>query len=790
MNTFHQIVGTLLTNETLKTDLSVSKVSRDGLPYIMLKLPSVSSDKLILNQDVTCHIDEHHITIFQNYDHKSGHSAYHYTATLQSSDGCDVYRLRVFFNSIDQPKTVGWSRKMQKNSDDLFLRKELTPREIEITMDFAVEKIKSSIDFIRSQQQTQVGSAKERYQSLYSSFDQLIQDQVPGVKFDITQALIYLEGMKQSLCLQEALGIRRSRDKWALITRLEALINFTPQPIIKKEVVETQTSALVEIDLDESLPVAPTQEVKVLAVSRPKLNLRAMEEMFSAIDSKQSEISALREHTKLLSSFDDLKEDYRRCCEMYLEIMGDTSAVSELKQFTVLNDRMALIEQNQVLIEAKYVQTLLTFGEQTDENMKRLRSCQSAIESLMKSLVMKNVKLLIKNNKSQFLQLILEYKQFTTAELVNIMKAIFSYDRTECLDEVLTRYRIHSLLLEKDSENILLASYLFRLPFGHKLREALWKKIPALSSEAFYEKLNIELNKSKCEQLYDQISIVHDIECALMAKSLYAISSEQKYQMREAIELERQLPLSIKRVLRSKTSFSLDSPWVKKMTFAHEMYKEINQTMACLGTEFQQLVKKQIKSKMKQFKFEIFEQEKIILAELETIGEAELEKSLDSMIKFCHLLNNFLLYCLPIRMNGLSERAHTDLREYYFRQLQTFGMDTNPYDELNAIVSRLSENIKKLEELLSIIVGQKPDTQAFQPLLEAESIETRLACESYPAVSTTKLIEDDGASAIKALGTALTPFSSFAGKASTLLLEDKCTTKEEATCQLHPSLSP
>jgi hypothetical protein len=714
-NKFHQTVNKLINDNALEMYHSESLLYQHIYPYLKLTLPIEGVGELMFSRDVTHYIDEHHMTIFEDLEQQGEHSAFHYTAKLHSSDKFYVYRLRVFFNDKDQPIGVSWYRKALGESDDLYLQVELTAREIKLTMDFAAEQIKPLVYLIHDQQTTQVNNAKESYEALYRAYEQLIDAQVEGVPFAIGQALTYLADMKKCLHLQEELGIRSSRSKLAYITRLEALTHITHQPVTEKEAIEIPSSSIVELNLDESLAINPSQAIKVLNVSKPRIQTTELEKTFSDISLKHAAIpdtfKTIPTTTKkvlneaYLIFIEGLQNDYRECCQQYLLTMESHSSVSELKHFKKLNLTMDLIAKEQERIEAKYVQTLLLFGDQTTDIMGRLRACQSAIESLM----MNSIKLVIRNNKSNFLQLILDYKKFTTVELVDIMKVILATDSaTECLSDVLKRYRIHSFLLQKDSTNVLLATYLFRLPMAHSMRLACVYDIPALSSSTFYQKLHVELKKSKDAALYDATTIARDIENVRMAESLYASSSEQKHQIRQNIEWIRQLPVSIQAAL-GRMSFEPGSSCEKKVTLIYQISREINTTIALLSVSnpaFVSRLKQESNSQMRQFKTAMCENEANFVEYLSAIDATRLEQDLDEMIEYYHLLNNYLRYCLPTSMDVLSEAARTELREHYFSELKRFGMKKNPYEALQGALSAMADGMRALGSLLEAHVRQ------------------------------------------------------------------------------------
>lgn len=714
-NKFYQIVNRFISDNILVTYHPTHRLYQHIYSYVMLMLPIEGVSGLTFRPDVTYQLNEQHMTVFEDLEQQGDRSVFHYTAKLNSPDGFYVYRLRVFFNDNDQPMGVSWYRKALEESDDLYVQVELPAREIKLTMDFAAEQIKSLVYFIRDQQTTRVNNAKESYEALYRAYEQLIDDQVEGVPFAIAQALTYLADMKKCLHFQEELGIRSSRSKFAYITKLEALTHITHQPLIEKEAIEIPSSSMVELNSDESLVFNPGQVVNVSDVSKPKIQTTELEKIFSDISLKHSTIpdtfKVIPTTTKkvlnemYLIFIDGLQNDYRECCQQYLLTMERHSSISELKHFKRLNLTMDLITKEQERIEAKYVQTLLLFGDQTIEIMSRLRACQSAIESLM----MNSIKLVIRNNKSNFLQLILDYKKFTTVELVDIMKVILATDSaTECLSDVLKRYRIHSFLLQKDSINVLLATYLFRLPLAHPMRLACVYDIPALSSSTFYQKLHVELQKSKDAVLYDVTIIARDVENARIAESLYASSSEQKHQIRQNIEWIRQLPVSIQAAL-GRMSFEPGSSCEKKVMLIYQISKEINTTIELLSVRnpaFVSRLKQESNSQMRQFKTAMCENESNFVEYLSTVDATRLERDLDEMIEYYHLLNNYLRYCLPTSMDALSEAARTELREHYFSELKRFGMKKNPYEALQSALSAMADRMRTLDSLLEAHVKQ------------------------------------------------------------------------------------
>ena len=753
-NKFHQIVNKLANDNTLAMYPSESLLYQHTSPYLKLTLPREGVGELMFSPDVTQFIDEHHMTIFEDLEQQGEHSAFHYTAKLHRSDEFHVYRLRVFFNDKDQPIGVSWYRKAPGESDDLYLQVELTAREIKLTMDFAAEQIKLLVSLIHDQQITQVNNAKERYEAFYRAYDELIDAQVEGAPFAIGQALTYLADMKKCLYLQEELGIRSARSKLAYIRRLEALTQTTHQPVIEKKAIDMSVSSIAESNLDDSLVINFSQAVKVSDVSKPRIQTTELERIYSDISLKHSAIpdafKVIPTTTKKILNHDylifmeGLQNDYRECCQQYLLNMETHSSISELKHFKKLNRTMDLIAKEQEQIESKYAQTLLLFGDQTPDIIERLRACKSAIESLM----MNSIKLVIRNNKSNFLQLILEYKKFTTVELVDIMKVILATDSgTECFSDILKRYRIHSFLLQKDSTNVLLAMYLFRLPLVHPMRLACVYDIPALSSSTFYQKLYVELQKSKDEALYDATTLERDIDHVRMAESLYASSSEQKHQIRLNIEWIRQLPASIQAVL-GRMSFEPGSSCEKKMTLIYQISREINTTIALLSVSnpaFVSRLKQESSSQLRQFKTVISENEANFVEYLSTVDARRLEHDLDEIIEYSHLLNNYLRYCLPTSMDVLSDAARTELREHYFGELKRFGMKKNPYEAFQGALSAMADGMRALESLMETQINQlqylhdHPDdvtlsdiqafmsgfeaissfTQAVQPLLDA-----------------------------------------------------------------------
>lgn len=714
-NKFYKVVNKFINDNTLEMYCPLHRLYQQVYSYVLLMLPTEGVSDLMFHPDVTYQVSEQHMTVFEDLEQQGEISAFHYTAKLNNSDGFYVYRLRVFFNDNDQPMGVSWYRKALEESDDLYVQIELAAREIKLTMDFAAEQIKSLVYFIRDQQITQVNKAKEGYEALHRAYEQLIDDQVEGAPFAIDQALVYLTDMKKCLYLQEQLGIRSSRGKLAYITRLEALVNIVHQPVTEKEAIEMPSVSIAKSNSDASIAINHSQVVKVLDVSKPKMQTTKLEKAFSDISLKQAAIpdafkTIPTTNKKVLNEaylifIECLQNDYRECCQEYLFTMESHSAISELKHFKKLNLTMDLIAKEQERIEAKYVQTLLLFGDQTTDIIGRLRAYRSAIESL----TMNCIKLVVRNNKSIFLQLILDYKKFTTVELVEIMKVIFATDgATECLSDVLKRYRIHSFLLQKDSTNVLLVTYLFRLPMAHPMRLACIYDIPALSSSTFYQKLHVELQKSKDAAQYDVTTIDRDIENARMAESLYASSSEQKHQIRQNIEWIRQLPVSIQAAL-GRMSFEPGSSCEKKVTLIYQISREINTTIALLSVSnpaFVSRLKQESNSQMRQFKTALCENETNFVEYLNTIDATRLEQDLDELIEYYHLLNNYLRYCLPTSMDVLSEAARTELREHYFGELKRFGMKKNPYEALQGALSAMADGMCALGSLLEEHVRQ------------------------------------------------------------------------------------
>ncbi len=714
-NKFYQIVSRFISDSTLDTYHPTHRLYQNNSSYVMLMLPIEGGRELMFHPDVTYQLDEQHMTVFEDLEQQGDRSVFHYTAKLNSSDGLYVYRLRVFFNDNDQPMGVSWYRKVLKESDDLYVQVELTAREIKITMDFAAEQIKSLVYLIRFQQTIQINHAKESYKTLYRAYEQLIDDQVEGVPFAIDEALTHLADMKKYLHLQEALGVCPSPGKFAYITRLEALTRQPHQPVTEQDASKTPVSSIVESNKEESLSINTNQAVKVLDVSKPKVDTAALEKKFSDISLKHAAIpNALKTipttlqktlNEAYLMFFEELKNDYRECCEQYLLTMESYSSTNELKQFKKLNLTMDSITKEQERIEEKYVQTLLLFGDQTTYIIGRIRACQSAIESLK----MNNINLVIRNNKNKFLQLILDYKKITTFELIDIMKIILTTERaTECLSEVLKRYRIHSFLLQKDSAHVLLATYLFRLPIAHPMRLACVYDIPALSSSTFYQKLRVELKKSEDAGLYDATTIARDIEQASMAESLYASSSEQKHQLRQHIEWIKQLPVSIQTAL-GRMSFEPGSSCEQKVRLTYQISKEISATIALLSVSnpsFVRRLKQESSSQMRQFQTELYENESKFVEYLSTVDATRLEQNLDEMVEYYHLLNNYLRYCLPTSNEGLSEMAHTELREHYFAELKRFGMKKNPYEAIQEALSLEADELHKLGSLLKTYATQ------------------------------------------------------------------------------------
>jgi hypothetical protein len=741
-NKFYQIVNKFISDNTLETYHPTHRLYQHVYSYLMLMLPIEDASGLMFRPDVTYQLDEQHMTIFEDLEQQGDSSVFHYTAKLNSSDGFYVYRLRVFFNDNDQPMGVSWYRKALEESDDLYVQVELAAREIKLTMDFAAEQIKSLVYFIRDQQTTQVNNAKESYEALYRTYEQLIDDQVEGVPFAIGQALTYLADMKKCLHIQGELGIRSSRSTLAYITRLEALTHIIHQPVIEKEAIAIPSSSIVELNLNESLAINSSQVVKVSDVSKPKIQTTELEKTFSDISLKHSAIpdafKAIPTTTKkvlneaYLIFIEDLQNDYRACCQQYLLTIESHSSIRELKHVKKLNLTMNLITKEQERIEAKHVQTLLLFGDQTTDIMGRLRACQSAIESLMTN----SIKLVIRNNKNNFLQLILDYKKFTTVELIDIMKVILATDRaTECLSDVLKRYRIHSFLLQKDSTNVLLATYLFRLPMAHPMRLACVYDIPALSSSTFYQKLHVELQKSKDAVLYDPTTIARDIENVRMAESLYASSSEQKHQIRQNIEWIRQLPVSIQAAL-GRMSFEPGSSCEKKVTLIYQISREINTTIALLSVSnpaFVSRLKQESSSQMRQFQTAMCENEAHFVEYLSASNATRLEQDLDEIIEYYHLLNNYLRYCLPTSMDVLSEAARNELREHYFGELKRFGMKKNPYEALQGALSAMADEMRALGSLLEAHASQLQYIKAHPN--DVTSADIRTLVSGFEAIS-------------------------------------------------------
>jgi hypothetical protein len=706
LNQFYKLINKFANDNILEIYNPTRRLYHQVHSYIILMLPVEDVRDLIFGPDLTYKIGEHHMTVFENMEQHGNASTFHYTAKLNSSDGFYQYRLRVFFNDNDQPIGVSWYRKSAEEPDDLFVSVDLPPHKTKLTMDFSEEYIKPLINFIRTQQTTQVNKAQEDYHALYHAYELLNDAQIEDSPFPLEQALGYLGDIKKCLYLQDELGMHSSRSKLRYITRLEALIKNVNQPKIVEETLE--------------IPDAPCSDASNIfngkplitppLVTTPKMQTQQLEEAFSNISEKHTHVpdpfksiptSNKRSfNEQYLEFINELKNDYRKCCEHYLLVIEGELSMKDLTHFKSIMDK---ITTQQEIIESKFLQTLLLFGDETTTNIESLKAHHSAIKSLQ----INNIKLLIRHNKSKFLEIVLTHKKISNLEILEIMKYILvNHEAYECLRVVLNHYRIHSLLLQRDNENVLLVSYLFRLPITHPMRLECVYDIPAISSSLFHQKLQVELQKNQHEGLYDTAVIAGDIENASIAQNLYACSSEQKIQMRESIEWMRQLPVSIKNVLNRKLSESTQE-CEKKVRLIHEISNEINTTLALLSEsspEFVRQLKQESMSMKKQFQTAIYENEESFVECLNYIDAQQLDLVLDNMIEYSHLINNYLRYCLPSSLNFLSETANKALREYYYNELKRFGMKNNSY---MALEKALSSSIDELIKIKSIFLAHQ-----------------------------------------------------------------------------------
>jgi hypothetical protein len=710
INKFHKITDKLVRDNELEIYHPAYLLYKASVPYILLTLPLKASDRLIFSKDLIYTLDEQHITIFSNLEETGEQSAFHYTAKLNSVDGHYVYRLRVFFNDKDQPTGVSWYRKATYESDELYLPVELKTREMKICMDFAADRVKFPVEFIRTKKVTMVMDAKERYQTLRKAYEQLVDEQSAVNPFSFETAMEYIQDMKICLSKLNDIGVTSIRWQWAYLMKLEALALIANQPVAQNEEANTSHNSVVEAEESDVLLISNTFENISAITPEIIIDTSMLEKRFADISAKHASVPAAFKivpattrkilNEEYLMFLEQLQDDYRECCEMFLLTLENKSSRQNLKHYKELNHKMDLISKEQETIQNKYVQTILLFADETPDFIERLQGCKTPLESIM----VNSIKLLIRNNKSDFLQLVLDNKQLSSDELVEVIKVILTTENaTECLNLVLKKYRISTLLLQKDSNNVILASYIFRLPMVNSMRLACVYDIPALSSSSFYKKLLGELRLSRNDELYDTTTLERDIENARIAENLYANSSEQKHQIRQNIEWVRQLPASIQSAL-GRMSFEPNSSCHSKAKLFCEISQEINSALSILSKknpEFVRRLKHESKSQMQQFKTEMFQNEESFVDYLNSIDATRLESDLDLMINYAHLLNNYLKYCLPNSYHLISESEVKELRDYYFNELKSFGINNNPFEKLSHALTAVSSALKELSSALT-----------------------------------------------------------------------------------------
>lgn len=706
-NKFYKIVNKFIHDNSLEKYNPTHRLYKEMSSYVLLMLGIEDTYDLVFGPDMSYQLIEHHMTVFEDLEQHGDSSTFHYTAKLTSADGYFVYRLRVFFNDHDQPMGISWYRKATEQSDVLYIPIELTAREIKLTMDFAADQLKSLIGLIRAEQTLQVKKAQENYEKLHQAYVQLIDEQAEGTPFAIEQAQYYLSEMKTSLLLQDELGVQSARNKLAHIAKVETLINGIQEPENVSESSLTPNASIVE---SKSSELGAVQPLKVFNVSKPKIETSILEEKLATLTAKYAAIPDAFKvnpengkkvlHEAYLDFIKSLQKDYHECCQQYFLFSEDRASIGQLKHFKTLNQMMDWIALEHARVETKHVQTLLLCGDQTPDIIEHLRACSSAIEQL----VLNFVKFVMRNNKSSFLQIILDYKKLSTVEIVEIFRAIFTQEiSTECFSDFLNRYRIHSYLLEKDKDGVLLATHLFALPLTHSIRLTCVYETPALSARTFYSKLQAELQRDKILNPHDEFFIDTYIENAQMAECLYASSSEQKHQMRQNIKWLRQLPISVQTAL-DRLSFESNSSCGRKVTLLYQISQEINCTIEILSMhnpEFVERLKEASKSQLGEFKSALLENEEYFVAYLNSIDAVELEQNLDVTIEYSHLMNNYLRYCLPSSTSELTEDSRTILREYYYNELKRFGMKTNPYELIKNALSAISEGMQAIQSVLT-----------------------------------------------------------------------------------------
>lgn len=659
--------------------------------YLILSGRTQDARQLTFDSDLSHDLTEQHVTIFKKLEQEHEHSAYHYTAKFNDETQLYMYRLRVFFNDKDEPMGVSWYRKKIDELDDCYVDAQLEADDISKAIEFATQQIKPAIAVIRQQQKLKIDELKRAYQHAQDAYEQLIDNQTEESAFDTQQALVCVEAMQASLLSQEALGVNHLYHQFRYVQKLKILIETSVQVFDDHQATSNSVEKHVADEPAIIHPVAVKSQIRHTST----IQIAALEALFLEIESNYLAVPALlinvpARNEKIINDayltfFDGLKPLYQRCCESYLLLIDSSADIKTLKALHALTNRMDLIIKNQQAAEEKYVSSLLLFAHQNSSMIQRLRSCQA----IMNVLPVPRINAVIRGNKHEFLSIILGCKQLTLVELTEIMKTILTTNNTcDCLTEIINKgYPIHSILLQKDEQGVPLVSYLFRLPLSHPIRVQCEVNIPALSSVGFYQKL------------YKDLTTQPDIDNARAAERLYVGSSKKKYQIKQYNDFIKNMPKKLKKALEQ---LSLAPVCQNKVMLLRAILNEIDSTLAILSTsnpDFVKRLREESKSQSKQCQFELCKNESTFVGFLQEMQQKnQVDTFLDEMIEYYNFLNQYLCYCLPISTQSLSVEKCSQLREYYFKQLQRFGMQNNPYQALLNVVSALKESLSYIQE--------------------------------------------------------------------------------------------
>ena len=727
LNKFYLLISYLHSQNSLTRFAPDNLLYKTTQPYWLLQLATDENVNVFVNRELTWKVIDHHISVFETKSDENDQSIYHYTAKLLSENAFYIYRLRVFFNKFDQSVGISWYRKAHNEADDLYVSMQMDAIENKLVTHFAMEQIQELIGFIRGEQTARINSAREKYESLHCEYEELIDSQTEETPFEHAQASNLIEQMANQLNLLEKLGDALYMKKQFYVQKLKNLMEAIPVAQNSLALDSTKYTAVTKTET-----LSTEQEISFFEIDRPVIATRlyhsdtidstTLDHIIEQITQQQSNlppalVSVPNSADKILNeSYLDaiaaLQLLHQRCCEEYLMIIDGNAvmiSLKKIKQYRQIVDD--LTEKHDALIR-KYLQTLFIFAEETNDMLVRLQACSSAIELLP----VNNINYLLRKNKSKFLEIILKHKKFEDTELFNVCKELFttSQNSVGCLEILLSSVNnLDRIFLNKDDKQVLLISYLFRLPLPHQMRLACVHNVLVLTSPGFYKKLYRALNESKALLLYDIRVITTDIENERRAEELYICSSEQKHQMRRTAEWCKKIPTSIKLALERFTSQS-DSSLLKEWTLLSEIDVEIKNTLDVLSLtdpKFVEELKRSSSAQMRRFQTIFIEDEANIVNYLNSTSEESLKNDFAQMIEYYHLLNNYLRYCLPISSETLTEFDRDELRKYYFAQLQLIGMKNDPYECLRQAMFLIKQATERMAVCVSSHVKAVQDLE-------------------------------------------------------------------------------